>query len=103
MDLRRDHLGTRFELRTDRWAWFWRLVDPPLNRGAAGAAATEADAVREACIAIEEIFPARRDSAALSMRAAAAASLDSSVPCGIYRECWDARLDRIAECLCICG
>ena len=93
MDLRRDHLGTRFEVRTDRWTWFWRLVDPPLNRSAAGAAATEADAVREACIAIEEI----------SARDAAAAAPIESAPCGTDRECWDARLDRIAECFCLCG
>jgi hypothetical protein len=102
MDLRRDHLGTRFEVRTDRWTWFWCLVDPPLNRGATGAAATEADAVREACTAIEEIFSARRGAAALPARAAAA-SLDSSVSCGTDRECWNARLDRIAEALCICA
>jgi hypothetical protein len=51
----RFHLGTRFEVRTDRRTWFWCLVNPPFNRGAAGAAATEADAVREACAAIEEM------------------------------------------------
>lgn len=102
MDLRRDHLGTRFEVRTDRWTWFWRLVDPPLNRGAAGAAATEADAVREACAAIEEISARSGAAAALSMRPAAA-PCDSSFACKTNREFWNTRLDRIAECLCMCS
>jgi hypothetical protein len=102
MDLRRDHLGTRFEVRTDRWTWFWRLVDPPLNRGAAGAAATEADAVREACAAIEEISARSGGGAAPSMRPAAAAC-DSSFRCETDREFCNARLDRVGERLCICA
>jgi hypothetical protein len=98
MDLRRDHLGTRFEVRTDRWTWFWRLVDPPLHR--AGAAASEADAVREACAAIEEIS-ARDGTAAGSMRSAAAPCY-SSFAHTANQEFSNARLDRMAECLCIC-
>ena len=55
----RTHLGTRFEVWTGQQSWFWRLSDPARNGGSVGAAATEADAIREACIAIEEMAPRR--------------------------------------------
>ena len=92
MDLRRNHLGTRFEVRTDRWTWFWRLVDPPLRRAAAGAAATEAEAVHEACAAIEEI----------SARDGAAAPCDSSLASTTNQEFPNAHSDRMAERPCVC-
>jgi len=100
MDFRRDHLGTRFELRTDRWTWFWRLVNPPFHRAAAGAAATEADAVREACAAIEEIS-ARDGTPARPMRSAAA-PCDSSFAHKTNQGLLDTRRDRTAGCLCVC-
>ncbi|HEY2525618.1 MAG TPA: hypothetical protein VGI29_11215 [Candidatus Binataceae bacterium] len=100
MYLRRDHLGTRFEVRTDRWTWFWRLVDPPFHRAAAGAAATEADAVSEACTAIEEIS-ARSGAAAQSM-CSAAAPCDSSFAPKTNQGVPDARRDRMAVCPCTC-
>lgn|SRR5512146_934193 len=51
----RDHLGIRFEVWSGEWTWFWRAFNTRRNRGAVGAAATEADAVREAHAAIEEM------------------------------------------------
>jgi hypothetical protein len=51
----RTHLGTRFEIWTGQQSWFWRFSDPSRAGGSIGAAATEIDAVREACLAIEEM------------------------------------------------
>ena len=48
----RTYLGTDFEIWTGQQTWFWRFS--ARNRGSVGAAASEADAVREACRAIEE-------------------------------------------------
>jgi hypothetical protein len=48
----RTYLGTDFEIWTGQQSWFWRVSDR--NRGSVGAAASEADAIREACRAIEE-------------------------------------------------
>ena len=55
----RTHLGTRFEIWTGQQSWFWRFSDPSRAGGSIGAAATETDAVREACLAIEELHAAR--------------------------------------------
>ena len=52
----RTHLGTRFEIWTGQQSWFWRFSDPSRAAGSIGAAATETDAVREACLAIEEMY-----------------------------------------------
>jgi hypothetical protein len=49
------HLGIGFELWSDQRVWFWSVVNPCCNGGAIGAAITEAEAVREACVAIEEL------------------------------------------------
>jgi hypothetical protein len=55
----RIHLGTRFEIWTGQQSWFWRISDPGSAGGSIGAAATETDAVREACLAIEEMHAGR--------------------------------------------
>jgi len=55
----RIHLGTRFEVWTGQQSWFWRFSDPGRAGGSIGAAATETDAVREACLAIEEMHNGR--------------------------------------------
>jgi hypothetical protein len=51
----RDHLGTGFDLWRGQENWFWFVVNPRRDGGAIGSAATEADAMREACAAIEEL------------------------------------------------
>ena|SRR5215469_8296590 len=55
----RTHLGTRFEIWTGQQSWFWRFSDPGRGGGSIGVAATETDAVREACLAIEEMQDSR--------------------------------------------
>ena len=55
----RTHLGTRFEIWTGQRSWFWRFSHPSRGGGSIGAAATETDAVREACLAIEEMHAGR--------------------------------------------
>jgi hypothetical protein len=59
MRIRRDHQGTSFEVWAGHRTWFWCLPSTYRNGGAIGAAATEAEAVHEACDAIEEISAAR--------------------------------------------
>lgn len=55
MRIRRDHLGTGFEVWDGHRTWFWSVISPHRNGGAIGAAATEDEAVREARQSIEEI------------------------------------------------
>jgi hypothetical protein len=58
----RDHLGTGFEVWASQQSWFW-FVDKPHGNGAAiGAAATEGEAVRDACLTIEASLPRRHPS-----------------------------------------
>lgn len=53
---RRFHRGQKFELWTSQGACFWRLVDSRRNGGIIGAAASEAEAMREARTTIEELL-----------------------------------------------
>ena len=55
----RTHLGTRFEIWTGQQSWFWRFSNESRCGGSIGAAATETDAVRDACLAIEEMIGGR--------------------------------------------
>ena len=50
-----NHLGIAFQIWSGPQTWFWFVVNPHQNGGAIGAAASEADALREACRSIEEI------------------------------------------------
>jgi len=59
----RNHLGTSFTVWKRRQSWFWLVLDQHGNGGAIGTAATEADAVREACTSIEEMAGQRLSSA----------------------------------------
>lgn len=52
---RKYHSGVPFELWTGQGAWFWGLVNPRSKGGIVGAAPTEAEAMREARTAIEEL------------------------------------------------
>jgi hypothetical protein len=49
-----DYLGTTIEIWTNRESWFWCVFEAGLDGGTIGAAATEAEAVRDACLSIEE-------------------------------------------------
>ena len=49
----RHYLGTGFEVWAAQQSWFWFLDKPHGDGAAIGAAATEGDAVRDACLTIE--------------------------------------------------
>jgi len=53
MDSIRQYLGTGFEVWAAQQSWFWFLDKPHGDGAAIGAAATEADAVRDACLTID--------------------------------------------------
>jgi hypothetical protein len=61
----RNHLGTRFNVWKRRQSWFWLVLSEHGNSGAIGTAATEAEAVGEACSSIEEMA-AQRPSSTIS-------------------------------------
>lgn len=77
---RRIHQGIGFDLWTGQRSWFWKLSD----HGAIGAALSHPQAVREACLAIEEL-------------AEAAPGFDSALPCAIDHDRWHCALDRLAR------
>jgi len=56
----RSYMGSGFEVWNSQRTWFWFVVDPLHNGGAIGAAANEADAIREACSSIEAMSAQRR-------------------------------------------
>jgi hypothetical protein len=62
-----NHLGTSFEIWSGRQTWFWFVVDCRCDGAAIGAAANEVEAIREACLSIEEMA-ARRSHTAESPR-----------------------------------
>jgi hypothetical protein len=47
-------LGTEFKVWTAQRTWFWCVKNLHRSSGTIGAAATEADAIRDACSSIEE-------------------------------------------------
>jgi hypothetical protein len=51
----RTHLGIRFDVWNGQRAWFWLIVNARGDGAVIGAAAKEADAVREARSSIEEM------------------------------------------------
>jgi hypothetical protein len=53
------HWGICFQVWNGPQTWFWFVVNPHRDGGAIGAAASEADAMREARLSIEEISAAR--------------------------------------------
>jgi hypothetical protein len=51
----RSYKGSIFEVWSSGESWFWTASDPWRKRCAIGAAATEAEAVAEACCTIDEL------------------------------------------------
>ena len=49
------HCGIGFQVWNGPQTWFWFVVNPHRDGGAIGAAASEADAMREARLSIEEL------------------------------------------------
>lgn len=96
MRVRRDHWGAGFELWTGGQSWFWYLRDPCRAGGAIGAAATEADAVREARAAIEEMSAEPCEDKSAARRPAGWCV--GSIVAREMREARACRLDCAAEC-----
>jgi hypothetical protein len=92
MHSRRNHLGRGFAVWTGELTWFWRVFNQHHNGGAVGAAATEAEAVGEACAAIEEM-------SAPSLRCTTEPLFDSVVAREACHEVWNSRMGRVAEYL----
>ena len=93
-----NHLGTSFEIWSGRQTWFWFVVNCGCNGAAIGAAANEAEAIREACLSIEEMA-ARRPHTAESPRINKSKvhatpecnPASSEIPAGLtYRRSWSA-------------
>ena len=57
----RHYQGIDFEVWDGQQTWFWFVIDPRCDGGAIGAAASETDAVRDACFSIDEMILARRE------------------------------------------
>jgi hypothetical protein len=47
--------GMGFDLWVNQGAWFWGFTNRLIKGGIVGAARTKAEAIREACAAIEEL------------------------------------------------
>ena len=69
-----NYRGMSFDAWTNQQTWFWSVVNPSRNGGTIGAAATEVDAVREACMSIDESSAERRGCAAVWRATAGTAS-----------------------------
>jgi hypothetical protein len=51
---RKRHLGVDFAIWRNEGAWFWLLINASGEGGTIGASANEAQAIRDACLSIEE-------------------------------------------------
>ena len=54
MRISKHHLGVGFEVWNAQQSWFWFVANTNRN-GMIGAAATESDAISDACSSIEEL------------------------------------------------
>lgn len=55
----RHYQGIDFEVWDGQQTWFWFVLDPHREAGTIGAAASENDALRDACLSIDELRYAR--------------------------------------------
>jgi hypothetical protein len=51
---RKRHLGVNFEIWRSERTWFWLVISSRGEGGIIGASANEAQAMRDACISIQE-------------------------------------------------
>jgi hypothetical protein len=86
------HLGAGFDVwhaADDQQAWFWLVLSPRRDSGIIGSAATEADAIREACASIEEASSQpRADPAAWRIICAGGATLPADQSDSIIFAAW---------------
>lgn len=101
----RSHKGSGFEVWRCQRTWFWFVADPHHNRAAIGAAATESEAVHEACWSIEEMSAQRRACTATLWGTAESALLPVSHRSNsIALAWWEASLSNLERYLpCIHG
>ena len=85
----RYHMGTGFEVWTAQESWFWFVDNPHRDAGTIGAAATEAEAIRQACMLIEDLSVAICETRAHPRWA--------SVPVSVIE--WDQRLANLERYL----
>ena len=57
----RHYLGIDFEVWEAQQRWLWCVIDPHRDGGAIGAAVSETDAVRDACLSIDEMMSSRAE------------------------------------------
>ena len=62
MNSTRHYLGIDFEVWDGQQTWFWFVIDPHRDGGAIGAASSETEAVRDACLSIDAMLPERCES-----------------------------------------
>ena len=58
----RHYQGIDFEVWDGQQTWFWFVLDPHRDGGAIGAAGSETDAVRDACLSIDDMMHTRPES-----------------------------------------
>jgi len=92
----RDHMGTGFDVWSGQANWFWFVVNPRRHGGAIGSAATEADAVREARAAIEEMTMLGSEDTP-SLHLATDLPFESVIAREAGHEGWSSSLERLAE------
>jgi hypothetical protein len=105
-----DHLGTRFQVWNGQQTWFWSIFDTGRNRGTIGAAASETQAMREACSMIEE-WSLQADRSALFAEQPWAsrptgdfrASGSRSCPIVMAETGWAISLEKLERYLNVCG
>ena len=90
------HMGTGFDVWCGQANWFWFVVNPHRHGGAIGSAATEADAVREARAAIEEMTMLDGDGPR-SVQSTADRIFEAIAARQACYEDWPCRLQRLAE------
>jgi hypothetical protein len=100
----RSHMGSGFEVWNGQQSWFWFVANPYHNGGTIGAAATEAEAVREACTSIEEMSAQRQAALRVSARNVYPHPLRRSNSITLPVIGWESLLANLERYLtCICG
>lgn len=84
------HLGAGFRVWNAQQTWFWLVANPYRSGGVIGTAATEAQAIREACWTIEET---------LASCEAISASREERITLAV----WKRSLENLARCLTSVG
>ena len=102
MNSGKDQKGAGFEVWTSQESWFWMVSSPHANGGMIGAAATEAEAIREARSSMKRISSSRR-AVAISPRTRRMVKVALREPQASISALWETslnNLDRYLACAC---